>query len=144
VNTRTRDLLLIATAMLAILSSGFGLGSAFAPPRRLPPPPEVPLGNVEEATLSNLREALQLTPAQEDAIRADLSETSDQIRGTRREALLHYHLLILDLHDRIGPKLDPAQQETLRKNRQLLQATIEKRFESSLDDLRSALGNKGS
>ena len=140
--SRTTELSIIAAALVAILGSGFGLGSAFAPRKLTPPqakPREVPMGDFEKIAFSNLQAALNLTPDQEAAIHSELSETSDRIREARCEALLKYHLHLLDLHDTIDPKLDPEQQETLRKNKRLLQDTIESSFKKSLDELRSSI-----
>ena len=140
-NAQSRDLSLIAIALIAILGCGFGLGSVFQAGRDTSPVEPAPVApdQFEEVAFANLSAALELSPEQEDAIRSELRETSDEIHSARQDALLRYHLHLLDFHDRIGPKLKPAQRETLREYRELLQDTIESRFGSSLDDLRASV-----
>ena len=69
-----------------------------------------------------------LTTAQEAAIAPDLAGFNADVIDNRRLALFHYYQSLLDLHDRIDPKLEPEQQNILRKNRSLLQSEIEQRF----------------
>ena len=138
----TKDLVLIAVALFAILGCGFGLGNAFAP-RAVeidPSPIEVELTEFKDLTLSKLSEMLELTPEQEKAILGDIEDTDGQMRKTRKRALLEAYLHIRELHDKIGPKLDPKQQETLKKSRDSLQKVIELRFPRLLGTVESATG----
>ncbi len=137
---RRKDSLLIATAFVAILGAGFGLGNLLGPHRAAAPesqPPIAPLESLEEETLAALRKALDLTPDQESRIRADIRRTSRAIHATRHRALFEYHRHMLDLHDQIAPGLTPRQQDILRKNRKKLQDTIENRFPDLLEHLES-------
>ena len=133
-NPRTRDLLLIAMALLVILGCGFGLGHLVGS-RGAAPPPVVPVGSLEQETLESLRSALGLTPEQELLIRGDLQEVTREVFDSRERTVLEYHLHMVRLHDRIAPKLDQEQQEILMKNRERLQLTIEKRFSELLKEL---------
>ena len=134
-NSRTRDLVLIATAMLVILGCGFGFGHRVGA-RGSGPPPEVPVGSLEEKTLVALRTELGLTPEQEELIRGDLQAVVRDVFDSRERTMLEYHLHMVRLHDRIAPKLDQKQQEILMKNRERLQLTIEKRFSNLLQELK--------
>ncbi len=135
-NSRTRDLVLIATALIVILGCGFGLGHMVGS-RQTAPPPLVPVRSLEQETLASLRTALGLTPKQEELIRGDLQAVTREVFDSRERTVLEYHLHMVRLHDRIAPKLDKDQQEILMKNRELLQLTIEKRFSDLLDELES-------
>ena len=133
-SSRTRDLILIATALLVVLGCGFGLGHIVSG-RPSAPPPLVPVRSLEQETLASLRHALDLRPEQEEAIRGDLQAVTREVFDSRERAVLEYHLHMVRLHDRIAPKLDKKQQEILMKNRERLKLTIEKRFSNVLDEL---------
>lgn len=140
-NSRTRDLVLIATALIVILGCGFGLGHMVGA-RGVAPPPVVPVGNLEQETLASLRRALGLTPEQEELIRGDLQAATRDVFDSRERTVLEYHLHMVRLHDRIAPKLDKKQQEILMKNRERLKLTIEKRFSGLLDELEPGDGKE--
>lgn len=126
--------MLIATALIVVLGCGFGLGHLVGG-RQAAPPPVVPVRSLEQETLASLRDALDLRPEQEEAIRGDLQAVTREVFDSRERTVLEYHLHMVRLHDRIAPKLDKRQQEILMKNRKRLQLTIEKRFSNLLDDL---------
>lgn len=135
-SSRTRDLVLIATALIVILGCGFGLGHMVGS-RQVAVPPVVPVRSLEQETLASLRSALDLTPAQEEAIRGDLQAVTREVFDSRERTVLEYHLHMVRLHDRIAPKLDQRQQEILMKNRERLKLTIENRFSDLLEELES-------
>lgn len=133
-NARSKELVLIGVALLAILGAGYGLGNLLNRDRPVEVPPSVSLTSLEAETLAALREALSLTKEQELAIEPDLAATSEEILQVRKRALFEYHWKILELHDKLTPKLDPAQQEILQGNRKKLQETIERRFPNLLEE----------
>ena len=140
-NARTKDILLIAVALLAILGCGFGLGKQFTPQRPINPgPPSVAMEGFEQVTLSNMSAALDLTEEQQDAVRSAIAGTREEIHETRKRALFEYHLQMLRLHDKIAPTLTEEQRAVLEKNRRLLQDTIEKQFPILLDEHPLSLG----
>jgi len=133
--TPTKDILLIAVALLVILGCGYVVGKRSAPEvvEIDPTPPTVEVDDFQEMVLSKLGDSLHLTPEQIADIRPDIKSTNDQITKTRKRALFEFYLHVRELHDKIGPKLDPQQQDKLRKDREKLQEVIEKRFPSLLD-----------
>ena len=135
-NSRSRDVLLIVVALLAILGAGFGLGSLVANrrPAANPLPPSVEVATLEDETLAALRKALNLKPEQEARLRPAVHDAAQRVLDTRSHALLEYHRHMLRLHDEIAPGLDPEQRKILLRNRQLLEDTIEKRFPMLLND----------
>ena len=139
----SKDIVLVVVAFVIILGCGVGIGRKSAPAARVidPSPIEVDSSSFREVTLANLNDSLGLSPEQIDAITAEIDETSHDIAASRKEALFHYYLHILQLHDKILPKLNPEQQEKLKISRDNLQKVIEKRFPSLLDtDESSASG----
>lgn len=134
-NPRSRDILLIVVALAAVLGAGFGLGNLVANrnPVANPPPPSVEIDQLESETLEALRRSLDLDAEQQDRVRPAVRNAARKVLDTRQQALLEYHRHMLDLHDEITPGLDPAQRETLLRNRRLLEDTIEKRFETRLN-----------
>jgi len=126
-----RDLMLILGSIAVILGCGFGAGSLMTRQRvaeTRDAPPTVPLAELEAETLSALRRSLELTPAQEQAIAGDLAGFHEDVLETRERAMLEYHAHLLDLHDRLMPRFEAEQREVLRRNRERLQETIERRF----------------
>lgn len=134
--------MLIAVALFAILGCGYGLGKRFAPSAVEvdPAPLVVEDATFEDLTLSKLSEALNLTEEQIASIRPEIEATNDKITASRKKALFEFYLHIRELHEKMGPKLDPEQQEKLKKSRDTLQKVIEKRFPSLLDELDSTTG----
>lgn len=134
--SRSRDLLLIVVALLAILGAGFGLGSLVAKrtPVADPAPPSVEVDKLESETLAALQNSLGLTAEQEAEVRPAIRNTARKVLDTRQQALLDYHRHMLQLHDEIAPGLTPEQQKTLLRNRRLLEDTIDKRFSTLLSD----------
>jgi hypothetical protein len=132
----TRDLLAIVFSTAVVLGCGFAAGSHLAKrgaARQAAAPPTVALAELEGETLAALRRSLDLTPAQEPVIAPELAAFGADVFDTRERAMLEYHDHLLRLHDRLMPKLEPAQQEILRKNRARLQETIERRFPPAPD-----------
>ena len=138
--SRSKDLLLIVVALVAILGCGYGLGKRFSPRSIEVDPPSVAIANFEEVTLSNLSTSLELTPEEETAILSDIRATSDKIVETRKKALFEYHIEILQLHDAISDKLEPTKRASLAKSKESLQVVIEKRFPILLDQFRAKSG----
>lgn len=123
---------LAGAALLTILGTGIGagvgIGRLSAPETIALPSHPVPSESLALEMEQSLRQTLSLTTAQEAAIAPDLAGFNADVIDNRRLALFHYYQSLLDLHDRIDPKLEPEQQNILRKNRSLLQSEIEQRF----------------
>jgi hypothetical protein len=138
----SKDFVLIAVALFAILGCGYGLGKRFAPiaVEIDPAPLVVEDASFEDLTLSKLSEVLGLTKEQIADIRPEIEATNDKITASRKKALFEFYLHIRELHEKMDPTLDPAQQEKLRKSRDTLQKVIEKRFPRLLGKLDSTTG----
>ena len=123
---------LAGATLLTILGTGIGAGvgiGRLSTPEiekltSLPVPSESLALEVEQS----LQDSLKLSPQQRAEIAPELASFNTDIIDNRRLALFHYYRSLLDLHDQIEPKLEPSQQEILRKNRDLLQQEIEQRF----------------
>ena len=123
---------LAGAALLTILGTGIGagvgIGRLSAPdPVTLPSLP-VPSESLALEMEQSLRDSLNLSPSQQSAIAPELAAFNTDVIDNRRLALFHYYRSLLDLHDRIEPKLEPDQQKILRRNRSLLQTEITQRF----------------
>lgn len=129
-----RDLLLILLSLGVVLGCGFAAGSLVMKQRVAEvedAPPTVPLAELEAESLAALKKTLGLSPEQEQAIAGDLEAFGGDVFDTRQRAVLEYHTHLLRLHDELLPKLDPDQQKILRRNRERLQETIERRFSTT-------------
>ena len=134
-----KDVVLVVVAFVIILGCGVGIGRKSAPAKVIDPSPiEVDISSFRDVTIANLNESLELSPEQIAEITAEIDKTSHDIAASRKEALFHYYLHILRLHDKILPKLEPEQQEKLKTSRDNLQKVIEKRFPSLLDTSESS------
>ncbi len=128
-NASTREILLIFLSLAVVLGTGFGAGRLLTQRQVADDaPPQVPLAELETETLSALRERLELRPDQEQAIAGDLKSFSQSVFDTREQAMLEYHKALLELHDRILPKLEGEQRDVLERNRRQLRETMERRF----------------
>jgi hypothetical protein len=83
----------------------------------------------EETALTALTAALQLTPDQQAAVRPELAVAANQIHQARTTALHAYHTALIDLIDRIAPRLDEHQKNLLDKDRKNLQYSILRKLE---------------
>ena len=124
--TTLRDSILVGTALITILASGFGLGRLS--PREIAPAPTVPVANLSEEVLASLRSSLDLTPEQETEIAPELENLTTLVLDSRRKALIGYYESLLNFHGEITTKLNPRQQKILEANRKLLQREFSNRF----------------
>ena len=124
--TTLRDSILVGTALITILASGFGLGRLS--PRESAPAPTVPVANLSEEVLASLRSSLDLTPEQETEIAPELENLTTLVLDSRRKALIEYYESLLNFHGEITTKLNPRQQKILEANRKLLQREFSNRF----------------
>ena len=124
--TTLRDSILVGTALITILASGFGLGRLS--PRESAPAPTVPVANLSEEVLDRLRSSLDLTPEQETEIAPELEKLTTLVLDSRQQALIKYYEGLLNFHGEITTKLNPRQQKILEANRKLLQREFSNRF----------------
>ena len=124
--TTLRDSILVGTALITILASGFGLGRLS--PRESAPAPTVPVANLSEEVLDRLRSSLDLTPEQETEIAPELEKLTTLVLDSRKQALIKYYESLLNFHGEITTKLNPRQQKILEANRKLLQREFSNRF----------------
>lgn len=124
--TTLRDSILVGTALITILASGFGLGRLS--PRESAPAPTVPVANLSEEVLASLRSSLDLTPEQETEIAPELEKLTTLVLDSRQQALIEYYESLLNFHGEIATKLNLRQQKILEANRKLLQREFSNRF----------------
>lgn len=124
--TTLRDSILVGTALITILASGFGLGRLS--PRESAPAPTVPVANLSEEVLASLRSSLDLTPEQETEIAPELEKLTTLVLDSRQQALIEYYESLLNFHGEIATKLNLRQQKILEANRKLLQQEFSNRF----------------
>ncbi|MDG1671623.1 MAG: hypothetical protein P8H96_12210 [Akkermansiaceae bacterium] len=124
--TTLRDSILVGTALITILASGFGLGRLS--PREIAPAPTVPVANLSEEVLASLRSSLDLTPEQETEIAPELEKLTTLVLDSRQQALIEYYESLLNFHGEIATKLNLRQQKILEANRKLLQQEFSNRF----------------
>ncbi|MGJ8698237.1 MAG: hypothetical protein ACSHYF_18090 [Verrucomicrobiaceae bacterium] len=119
---------LTGAALLTLLGAGFGAGRLVQPdpPAAISRP--VPADHIADEIRESLRQTLNLTPAQQDAIAPDIASFNTDVIDNRRTALVQYYESLLNLHDQIENKLDPDQQKVLQENRALLVQEIRTRF----------------
>ena len=134
-----KDIVLIAVALFVILGCGIGIGNRFAP-KIDPSPTEVVEEDFTEVTLELLRKELELSDEQVAEILPEIEGTTADIAKIRREARFKYRIMLLELHDKLIPKVAPEQQEKLRKERDRLQKIIELRFPKLLEEYDSTAG----
>lgn len=123
---------LAGAVLLTILGTGIGAGVGIG---RLSNPEVERLANLPVPSESlaleveqSLRDSLNLSEKQQAALIPELAQFNAEVIDNRRLALFHYYRSLLDLHDKIELKLEPSQQEILRKNRLLLSQEIQERF----------------
>ena len=128
-NSRTRDWIFIAGALLVIFGSGHVFGYLVGS-RALDeqPAPEVRSTEWGSKTLDALADALELSQEQRSAIQPQVEQASSQIAEARKVALRAYHRELLDLHDRIAGHLNDSQRARLAESKAALQVRLDARF----------------
>ncbi|MDB4265306.1 hypothetical protein N9891_01005 [bacterium] len=126
-NLRPRDYITIGMALLAILFCGYGIGFLLGEKkgRQSTLTISTPTSQDKKSpwvrrTLAKFDDELELTPSQRKLVETEIEKTYDEIQKSRIQALRHYSTHIVDLHTRLLPHLDEAQQETVDELRQRL------------------------
>jgi hypothetical protein len=78
--------------------------------------------------MESLGSRLELSDQQREKILGEIQATSLEITSNKKTAIEDYYRVILALHDRLIPHLEPDQQEKIKKDRNKLQRTINLRF----------------
>ncbi len=131
----------IGAALLAIFLSGQGLGfvvASLVDREKVPAPPEIASPSPAPTTwaddaLDRLRADLELTAAQEAALRPVLDDTGAKVVHQRERALFQIHLQLLAAHDDMDGLLNPDQRAKLQASRDSLRRRIDERFAAFLD-----------
>jgi len=125
-----RDYLTIATALIAILLCGYGIGFLVGErttQRRFAQHPDSATkrqNNWESVTLKRLSNELNLSPEQREKVRREIEKSSRNIAKTRTRAVQEYRKELLDLHRRIEPKLTGKQRLKMEESRRLLKNSL--------------------
>jgi len=127
-----RDYLTIATALIAILLCGYGIGflvgerttqNRFAMSSGDTTEHQ---NNWESVTLERLSNELKLTPEQRKKVRGEIEKSSRNITRTRTRAVREYRKELLDLHRRIEPELTETQRHQMQESYRLLENSLNK------------------
>lgn len=135
---KLRDYLTIGMALLSILLCGYGVGFLVGDKKGRQNATIITLpastgkeqkGLWVERTLAKFDRELQLTPDQQKFAAAEIAKTYDDIRKSRQSALRQYSSHIVDLHTRLLPNLDEDQKETVEKQQNRIQETLDLGFQ---------------
>ena len=130
-----RDYLTIIFALLVIFICGCGVGFLIGEKEgRQETETPTAIGSEhdsdtwEKQTMESLGSRLELSDQQREKILGEIQATSLEITSNKKTAIEDYYRVILALHDRLIPHLEPAQQEKIKKDRNKLQRRIDLRF----------------
>lgn len=136
-----RDYLTIFFALLVIFLCGSGVGFLVGEKKGRQESPSavaIPPGNRDDSwekrTMERLNGLLILTAEQRTKVEAEVKASSERILQSREDAVRNHYGTLLELHDRLLPHLNAAQQEKIKKDRKSLQQAIDLRFQSSAPD----------
>ena len=126
-----RDYLAIIAALLAILLCGYGVGFLVGERTtrmRLAQAPGSPPAQPDwsTATVERLTRELTLSPAQQAAVKTEVSLTAVSIATTRHQAIRQYRRALIDLHQRLLPHLDANQRKRVDASSKQLQQSLDK------------------
>ena len=132
---KLRDYLTIIFALLVIFICGCGVGFLIGENEgRQETETPTAIGSEhdsdtwEKQTMESLESRLELSDQQREKILGEIQATSLEITSNKKTAIEDYYRVILALHDRLIPHLEPDQQEKIKKDRNKLQRTINLRF----------------
>ena len=125
-----RDYFTIASALIAILLCGYGIGflvgERTTQQRLASRHSAADRRNWESTTLERLSTELDLSPAQREQAAREIGKSAEKIAAIRARAVREYRRELLDLHERIEPLLDADQRRKMEESRRILKNMLDK------------------